>query len=160
MHISFVFSLLATQVFAGRFSDFARAKQDKVGELLKRSTYTPKNATSSFRYLSKNTAPYRVESLPSVPFDVGEMYSGLIPINEKDPDRSLFFVFAPTTGKPVDEVTIWLNGGPGCSSLAGFFQENVSDLAPSSGLSHKHRDHSCGNQVLGHLFATHTPGSI
>lgn len=41
-----------------------------------------------------------------------------------DTSRTLFFVFAPTIGEPVDEVTIWLNGGPGCSSLEGFFQEN------------------------------------
>jgi hypothetical protein len=27
--------------------------------------------------------------------------------------RALFFVWQPTVGKPVDEVTIWLNGGPG-----------------------------------------------
>ena len=52
------------------------------------------------------------------------MYSGLIPIDTKDPSRELFFVFQPTVGAPVDEVTIWLNGGPGCSSLEGFFQEN------------------------------------
>jgi len=51
------------------------------------------------------------------------MYSGLIPISENNTSRALFFVFQPTIGKPVDEVTIWLNGGPGCSSLEGFFQE-------------------------------------
>lgn len=67
---------------------------------------------------------YKVDSLPEVDYDVGEMYSGNIPIDTADPSRSLFFVFQPTVGKPVDEITIWLNGGPGCSSLEGFFQEN------------------------------------
>lgn len=67
---------------------------------------------------------YRVDHLPDVPFDVGEMYSGLVPIDKEDKSRALFFVFQPTLGDPVDEITIWLNGGPGCSSLEGFFQEN------------------------------------
>lgn len=53
-----------------------------------------------------------------------EMYSGLIPIDENDPSRALFFVFQPKVGAPVDEITFWTNGGPGCSSLEGFFQEN------------------------------------
>ena len=57
-------------------------------------------------------------------FNIGEMYSGLIPIDMDDASRGLFFVFQPTVGTPVDEVTIWLNGGPGCSSLEAFFQEN------------------------------------
>jgi len=65
-----------------------------------------------------------VKSLPDVPFNVGELYSGNFEINAGDPSRQLFFVFQPTIGKPVDEITIWLNGGPGCSSLEGFFQEN------------------------------------
>jgi carboxypeptidase D len=71
-----------------------------------------------------NELAFRVESLPEVDFDIGEMYSGLIPIDMEDPSRALFFVFEPTVGDPVDEITIWLNGGPGCSSLEGFFQEN------------------------------------
>lgn len=53
-----------------------------------------------------------------------EMYSGLIPLDESNPDRALFFVFQPRVGDPVDEITFWTNGGPGCSSLEGFFQEN------------------------------------
>jgi carboxypeptidase D len=67
---------------------------------------------------------YRVQSLPEVDFDIGEMYSGLIPIDAKNMSRALFFVFQPTIGPPVDEITIWMNGGPGCTSMMGFFQEN------------------------------------
>jgi carboxypeptidase D len=67
---------------------------------------------------------FQVKSLPDVPFDLGEMYAGEIPIKAGVKSRELFFVFQPTIGAPVDEITIWLNGGPGCSSLEGFFQEN------------------------------------
>lgn len=56
---------------------------------------------------------YRVQSLPDIPFDIGEMYAGLMPIDMKNKSRGLYFVFEPTVGEPVDEVTIWLNGGPG-----------------------------------------------
>lgn len=113
-------------VYGGKFSDFSHRKQKRVDEALYKNQVraSATNSSSGFRYLNEKTEPYRVESLPSVPFDVGELYSGLVPVYE-DPSRALFFVFSPTTGDPVDEVTIWLNGGPGCSSLEGFFQENV-----------------------------------
>lgn len=51
--------------------------------------------------------------MPDVPFDIGEMYAGLMPIDMKNASRALYFVFEPTVGAPVDEITIWLNGGPG-----------------------------------------------
>lgn len=61
--------------------------------------------------------------MPDVNFDLGEMYSGLVPIST-NASRALFYIFQPKVGAPTDEITIWLNGGPGCSSLEGFFQEN------------------------------------
>ena len=64
-----------------------------------------------------------VKALPDVPFDVGELYSGLIPINYTNTSNALFFIFQPTIGAPRDEVTIYLNGGPGWSSWESFFQE-------------------------------------
>ncbi|KAE8153070.1 Alpha/Beta hydrolase protein [Aspergillus avenaceus] len=114
-------------------ADNACAKHGPFGQrardsIAKRSTETqrsaPKKPSTDFRFLSNDTKPYRVHSLPDVHFDVGEMYSGLVLIDKEDDSRGLFFVFQPTLGAPVDEITIWLNGGPGCSSLEGFFQEN------------------------------------
>jgi carboxypeptidase D len=95
------------------------ASLDETVELEKRQA-----GNSTFRFLNSNTSPFQVKSLPDVPFDLGEMYSGLMPITTGDKSRELFFVFQPTTGEKVDEITVWMNGGPGCSSLEGFFQEN------------------------------------
>ncbi|TAQ90069.1 hypothetical protein B7494_g1616 [Chlorociboria aeruginascens] len=103
-----------------------RIHQQEQSENVMRRQHEPIEARNknNYRYYSPETAPYFVESLPEVPFDLGEIYSGLVPIDKDDPSRALFYVFQPTIGEPVDEVTIWLNGGPGCSSLEGFFQEN------------------------------------
>ncbi|KAK0706305.1 Alpha/Beta hydrolase protein [Lasiosphaeria miniovina] len=62
--------------------------------------------------------------LPEVEFDIGESYAGQLPIGG-DSDGNLFFWFFPTTNKDrPKEILIFLNGGPGCSSMTGFMQEN------------------------------------
>ncbi|KIX07967.1 uncharacterized protein Z518_02621 [Rhinocladiella mackenziei CBS 650.93] len=79
-------------------------------------------------YLNANTEKFVVDgtAIPDVNFDIGESYAGLLPISD-DPNetRQLFFWFFPSSNPAAaNEVTIWFNGGPGCSSLSGLLTEN------------------------------------
>jgi carboxypeptidase D len=61
-----------------------------------------------------------------VDFDIGESFAGTLSINNKPSNKNqLFFWFFPSDNPAAsNEITIWLNGGPGCSSLDGLLQEN------------------------------------
>ncbi|EXJ95780.1 carboxypeptidase D [Capronia coronata CBS 617.96] len=88
-------------------------------------TQPEKRATSSF--LTNATSKYVVNgsAIPDVDFDIGESYAGLMPISDAPNASELYFWFFPSSNPAAsNEIVIWLNGGPGCSSLEGFLQEN------------------------------------
>lgn len=49
-------------------------------------------------------------------------YSGYLNLTET---KNLHYMYSESMSDPVnDPLVIWFNGGPGCSSMLGFFQEN------------------------------------
>lgn len=93
------------------------------------------------------------------------MYSGNVPIDYSNTSNTLFFVFYPKIGDSSEDLTIWLNGGPGCSSLGGFFQENGPFTWQSGTLAPVQNPYTWANltnmlwveQPVGTGFATGTP---
>jgi carboxypeptidase D len=84
--------------------------------------------TSIHEALANMTPEFAVNgsALPEVDFNIGESYAGTLPIsdNQSDINRLWFWFFPSTNPLASKEIVIWLNGGPGCSSLDGLFQEN------------------------------------
>lgn len=54
-------------------------------------------------------------AIPDVEFDVGESYSGLIPLSSNSTDELFFWFFPSTNADAENEILIWLNGGVGSS---------------------------------------------
>ncbi|KAI9340194.1 serine carboxypeptidase-domain-containing protein [Zopfochytrium polystomum] len=91
-----------------------------------------------------DSAKYAVTGLPfSSATTINGQYAGYIPAvrlstlcaplkntnpspqpTSTDSAAQLFFWYLPSTNASSQELVVWLNGGPGCSSLIGLFEEN------------------------------------
>lgn len=101
------------------------------GEILERSPAEIEERAQQYAgspYLNQNTKQFVVNGsgIPLIDFDIGESYAGLLPISdEKNETRKLYFWFFPSSNpNATDEIALWFNGGPGCSSLTGLIKEH------------------------------------
>lgn len=80
------------------------------------------------KFSNPKAAASRVNSsaLPLVTFPLQDSWAGHLPVTaNQTEDKKLFYWYWPSSAKNgSDTLTIWLNGGPGCSSLGGFLSEN------------------------------------
>ena len=65
-----------------------------------------------------------ISNLPGLEAAINfKQYSGYITVDEAKKTR-LFYWYVESQSNPAsDPLVLWLNGGPGCSSLGGFFEE-------------------------------------
>ena len=97
------------------------------------------------RELDGHLSPYALRGKKVEPNDLGvdpdvKQYAGYL--DDDEDDKHLFYWFFESRNDPAnDPVVLWLNGGPGCSSLTGLFMElGPASITPEGKV--KHNPHS------------------
>ncbi|KAJ1552416.1 hypothetical protein HK405_011409, partial [Cladochytrium tenue] len=118
------------------------------------------DVTATPTVAAASKASYTVTSLPNAPTDaLNGQYAGYIPVlthkltlfhltkTSNGASGEVFFWYFPSTNTSSTDLVIWLNGGPGCSSLIGMFEENGPFLIADDGTlnANPHSWHTLAN---------------
>lgn len=97
--------------------------------------------------------PHLIVSLPGAPKFPFSMRSGYITVDEKA-GRALFFWFveADVQDPASAPLTLWLNGGPGCSSVGGGMLSELGPFYPTRDGAHLLPNAHAWNKVSNMLF--------
>ncbi|KAM3426981.1 hypothetical protein NHJ13734_009172 [Beauveria thailandica] len=110
--------------------------------LSQRSTETAKTDG----YLADYTLRSRIVDPSAVKVDTVKQLSGYI--DDDVNDKHLFFWFFESRNDPAkDPVVLWLNGGPGCSSMHGLFTELGPATIPRPDLKPERNNYSWNNNA-------------
>ncbi|KAI8614985.1 peptidase S10, serine carboxypeptidase [Chytriomyces sp. MP71] len=89
--------------------------------------------------LLPTASQFLVTSLPNLTSDFlsllpNGLYAGYLPTTKETRNpNNYFFLYYPSANVSSNSLTVWLNGGPGCSSLLGAFTENGPILINENG---------------------------
>ncbi|CAM6099186.1 unnamed protein product [Calypogeia fissa] len=93
-----------------------------------------------------------VTKLPGQPPVEFAQYAGYVTVNEKA-GRALFYYFVEATSSPETKpLVLWLNGGPGCSSLGYGALEELGPFRVNSDGQTLHRNHYSWNKLANIIF--------
>ena len=93
----------------------------------------------------------KVTSLPAPYGDITQndwgMYSGYVNLPNTDKHIHYLLVQSAQETRATDPLLIWFNGGPGCSSMLAFLQENGPYLVADGETTFKKSDHSWNREA-------------
>ncbi|DBA89196.1 TPA: hypothetical protein ACH3X1_016344 [Trebouxia sp. C0004] len=103
------------------------------------------------RSYSADAEADRIVDLPGLGKPTFGLFSGYVTVNE-EAERALFYAFAESQSNPrADPLVLWLNGGPGCSSLAGGFMSELGPFYPTP-TGELQRNQHAWNQIANVVF--------
>ncbi|KYK55290.1 Peptidase S10, serine carboxypeptidase [Drechmeria coniospora] len=101
--------------------------------------------SGNFKRYDGQLAGYNLHARSVDPSSLGvdsvKQYSGYL--DDEENDKHIFYWFFESRNDPVnDPVALWLNGGPGCSSMVGLFDELGPASIPEENLKPVRNPHS------------------
>eukprot|EP01016_Furgasonia_blochmanni_P001886 TRINITY_DN10747_c0_g1_i2.p1 TRINITY_DN10747_c0_g1~~TRINITY_DN10747_c0_g1_i2.p1 ORF type:complete len:530 (+),score=85.21 TRINITY_DN10747_c0_g1_i2:64-1590(+) len=149
------------QIRFQKFSLYSRTKQKNSSAMI----YAQSLATLSFIILSlavikaqRTNDTDRISPLPGWPTNVPfQIFSGLLDLDGKG--KNIHYVLLTSQNKlETDPLILWLNGGPGCSSLIGMLQEIGPFILPEGESSTFKANNYSWNNNANLLFFEAPPG--